>query len=121
MEKSKRDGISFDRALADLFNRTGRLEASFASKLVATIDPNQPVIDSVVLRRFGLRLPYHSAPDRLQRVIRVYEQLSDGYARLMGLPIGVMMRERFASAFPGKEITELKKIDLILWQVRDAA
>ena len=35
--------------------RTGRYEASFASKLLATIDPNMPVIDSMVLRNLDLR------------------------------------------------------------------
>jgi hypothetical protein len=35
----------------------GKLEASFASKLLATIDPNLPVWDKHVLRNTGLKAP----------------------------------------------------------------
>lgn len=49
----KRSALAFSDALCMLEGST----ASFASKLVATIDANQPVIDSVVLRNVGLRLP----------------------------------------------------------------
>jgi hypothetical protein len=41
----------------ELHRTTGRCEASFASKLSATIGPTMPVIDSVVLRNLNLRLP----------------------------------------------------------------
>ena len=64
MQVSKAQCINFPEALRALRERTGRLEASFASKLVATLDPNKPVIDKFVLSNFNLRLPYHGAANR---------------------------------------------------------
>jgi hypothetical protein len=57
MESSKESGIEFPQALREIARRTNRIEASFASKLVATIDPSKPVIDKFVLENFGLKLP----------------------------------------------------------------
>src|SRR5439155_1069029 len=48
LERRKRQPASFGSVLRELHEATGRFEASFASKLVATIRPDTPVIDSVV-------------------------------------------------------------------------
>ena len=40
----------FKYVLNEIYKRTGYVEASFASKLIATLDPTCPVIDSVVLK-----------------------------------------------------------------------
>lgn len=47
LERAKASPICFGDALHQLREATGRVEASFASKLVATVDPDLPVIDSV--------------------------------------------------------------------------
>src|SRR5579863_9467755 len=57
MEMAKSGGIEFSEALRAIHRSTGRIEASFASKMVATLDPSKPVIDKFVLRCFKLRLP----------------------------------------------------------------
>jgi hypothetical protein len=36
----------------------------------------------------------------------------------MTSPTGVMIRERFDRRFPWAAVTELKKLDLVLWQHR---
>ena len=51
MARAKAQNFDFPRTLFELFAATGRVEASFASKLYATLHPNAPVIDSVVLAR----------------------------------------------------------------------
>jgi hypothetical protein len=42
----------------------------------ATLHPSAPVIDSVVLRNLGLRLPPANAPDRMSRIVELYSRLS---------------------------------------------
>ena len=118
MEKAKIQEIPFPEALRALRERTGRIEASFASKLVATRDPNKPVVDKFVLKNFGLRLPYHYAANRESRTIEVYEELCRRYAHLMGRSVARMICENFARMYPWAKITDLKKIDLVLWQTR---
>ena len=50
MGRAAKEQLQF-RAVLDLLHmKTDRYEASFVSKLIATLNPNLPVIDSVVLK-----------------------------------------------------------------------
>src|SRR5262249_52537653 len=49
LQAAKQKRIDFRDALKQLRQKTGRLEASFASKLAATLDTALPVIDSIVM------------------------------------------------------------------------
>lgn len=57
LQEKKKKGVAFAYALKTINRNTGRLEASFASKLVATIHPDKPVIDKFVLDNADLKLP----------------------------------------------------------------
>jgi hypothetical protein len=119
MEASKVQAITFSQALRTLRELTGRIEASFASKLVATLDPNKPVVDKFVLDNFGLRLPYYSTDNRESKTIQVYSQLCRKYEGLMACPIAHIICANFAKMYPWANITDLKKVDFVLWQIRD--
>jgi len=119
METGKASGITFPQALKALLQRTSRVEASFASKLVATIDPNMPVIDKFVLGNFGLHLPHYNSPNRERRCIDVYDRLCNNYGVLIKSAEGLLVCEKFLTRFPWAQITDIKKIDLVLWQIRD--
>jgi hypothetical protein len=69
LESSKLKGIEFPEALVEINRRCGRIEASFASKLVATLEPSKPVIDKFVLEYFELRLPRWGVQDREVKTI----------------------------------------------------
>lgn len=121
MERAKPTGIEFGEALAALRAKTGRLEASFASKLVATIDPSKPVIDRFVLQNFGLRLPYHYASNREAQILGIYAELCDRYDALLASELGRLICRRFGKRHPNTGISDLKKVDLVLWQHRAPA
>jgi len=118
MQASKGNGITFPEALHELREQTGRLEASFASKLVATLDATKPVIDKFVLSNFALCLPYYYMSDRERRTIELYERLCSKYAAMMGSLVKDMICDQFRQRYPWAEITDLKKIDLVLWKMR---
>jgi hypothetical protein len=118
MESSKESGIEFPQALREIARRTNRIEASFASKLVATIDPSKPVIDKFVLENFGLRLPRRGVSDREARTIDVYKALCQTYEDYLRGPTGTLILKLFDRRFPDLNLTDLKKTDLVLWQVR---
>ncbi len=119
LEKRKTIGIAFPVALHELVKATSRIEASFASKLVATIHPEMPVIDKFVLNNFGLHLPFQYSRDRERGCVRVYNQLCESYSTFMKTDQARKIREKFESIFPWAQITNVKKIDLVLWQIRD--
>lgn len=101
-----------------LRQHSGRIEASFASKLVATLKPTTPVIDKFVLKNFGLRLPYTYAPGRERKTVAIYDKLCSRYEALLHSPTGRLICARFSERFPQSDIEDLKKIDLVLWQHR---
>jgi len=64
LESEKANGINFPDALGKIARRCGRIEASFASKLVATLDASKPVIDKFVLGYFKMELPRSGSTTR---------------------------------------------------------
>ena len=118
MEQAKIRPTTFADALRALADASGRVEASFASKLVATLDPSQPVIDQHVLRNLGLRMPYAYEADRIGKVIDLHEALRRRYEELLAGEAGRSICERFRRRFPAANVTDLKRVDLVLWQHR---
>lgn len=109
---------SFPMILGALREQTGQIEASFASKLIATLDPSQPVIDKFVLTNFGLSLPAQYAKDRESKTATVYQCLCRLYEELLSLPVAQTVRRKFTQAYPWADISNLKMLDLVLWQTR---
>jgi hypothetical protein len=118
MGRALRERLRFPAVLGLLYEATSRYEASFASKLVATLDPSKPVIDSVVLKNLGLRLPAAHAPDRSQRICQVYDQLAVCLSDFLSTDGGAHLVSAFQRRFPDARITEVKMLDLVLWQTR---
>lgn len=118
LEDAKAEPISFADTLRILRERTSRLEASFASKLVHTVDPTLPVLDRFVLTNMGLRLPYPNVQQRERRLVELYGELRARYRSIEASALGQKIRARFDETFPDSGVSELKKIDLVLWQHR---
>ncbi len=105
--------------LNTLWETLGRYEPSFSSKLVATIDPTLPVWDRFVLENTGLYAPAYTDAKKMQKAIPVYDQICDWYSIHLSSPDGQRKIEIFDEEIPVyEEITELKKLDFILWQTR---
>jgi hypothetical protein len=122
LQEEKSCPRSFAKVLRALHAATGRVEASFASKLAATVDPDKPVIDSFVLKNVGLRLPPPGAVEtRLARVEQLHERLERVYAEFLDTETGRYLAERFVESYPGRPVTRVKMLDLVLWQTRRTA
>ncbi len=118
LENSKNTEITFETLLSNLFNKTGKIEASFVSKLMATLNPELPVIDSVVLKNLGLRLPYSYVKNRELLINEIHLKLVDEFANFLKTENGVYLKEQFNLAYPEVGITKIKMLDLVLWQTR---
>lgn len=88
MGRAKREQLQFDSVLDLLHQATNRYEASFASKLFATLNPSAPVIDSVVLKNLGLRLPYATTPDRALQICKLHHTLAWTFAGFLDTESG---------------------------------
>jgi hypothetical protein len=111
-------GWQFSTVLAELRSVTGRLEVSFASKLVASLDPSLPVIDSFVLKNVGLKLPVSGSIERARKANEIYEELRHLYGEFLESVAGRILVEEFRRCYPTATVTEMKMLDLVLWQKR---
>lgn len=118
MEMKKKTGTSFEDSLHYIYESCGRYETSFCSKLVATIHPERPVWDTFVLENIGLKAPYSGAKDKMRKIVTTYESLVKWYENFLNTEDARTMITLFDERFPNTTITNLKKIDLILWQMR---
>lgn len=122
LQQQKKSPKSFSEILKALHEKTGRFEASFASKLIATVDPNSPVWDSIVLENTGLSVPAYNLPDneRLDSIISTYDKLRAAFDELSKLDeIKEAIKDFDEKINRSNEITITKKIDFILWSIRE--
>ena len=114
--KQKAD-ISFEYILREMFRRTGKIEASFSSKMLATINPAMPIWDSIVLSKLQCKLSNRQDKEwRIKEAVRVYGDIECCYAGFLNTDRAKKVLEAFDEAFPEfKDMTDVKKIDFILW------
>lgn len=119
MEENKGSAPSFEKTLKYFEKELKRIEPSFSSKLVATINPNLPIWDSVVLDNLQLKPPAYYRKDRIEESIKLYERIVDWYKDYLKDEEGQKMIELFDEEYPNTGITDIKKIDFVIWQIRD--
>ena len=111
--------ISFEEILIRLFQFSGQIEASFSSKMLATIDPNKPIWDSMVLSNLGLKLKGSNKEKRLADAIILYDEICAWYRDFMKTNEAIEVAEKFDLSFPEFcHITTIKKIDFVIWALR---
>jgi len=116
--KLKKAQSSFAEILAHLHKRTSRVEASFASKLAATVSPQQPVLDKIVLSNIGCSLPYSGKKNRSETIVLLHRKIAECYRAYLKTSDGKYLAANFKKCYPKADITEVKMLDLILWQTR---
>jgi len=97
-----------------------RDEASFASKLVATVDPNLPVIDSFVVTNLKLALPKRGIDRRREAIAEFHGKMHGMYLMYLSSDGGRYLVERFRYHYPTADVTPIKMVDFVLWQTRPA-
>lgn len=119
LEENKGNLPSFEDTLVYIYSRTKRVEASFSSKLVATINPNLPIWDTVVLKNLNLTQPAYHLKDRIPRIISIYSEINEWYKSFLKNDESRYLIKMFDEIYPDSKITNIKKIDFILWQIRN--
>jgi hypothetical protein len=113
--------IDYATLLDALQQVTGRLEASFAAKMLATIRPELPPLDRIVLDHLNLALPAANparAHERRAEVLRVYQALVTRMQALLQQPGFAAVIAAFRQHHPDYGFTDMKILDLVLWRLR---
>lgn len=83
MGRGKEAKTSFEDTLL-YFLKYGTLEVSFSSKLVHTLDPEQPIWDrNVTDKHFGYKIPAYGTKDREKKILDRYERYKREFLKYM--------------------------------------
>lgn len=122
MEQLKGTAPTFDTVLDAVHAKTGRYEPSFSSKLVATLNPAKPVWDIHVLKNIGHSPPRYSHPAKLNMAKGSYTAIESWYDTFLSSTEATDCIQLFDSMVTEHaRLTPLKKVDLILWQMRSGS
>ena len=119
MERNKSTPVPFEKVLDHLKNTLGRYEPSFSSKLAATLNPYEPVWDRFVLNNTGQTAPSYTASNKIQRAKEIFHNIRKWYAKYLVSEEGKHVIATFNRLVEKHDrITDIKKIDFVLWQTR---
>jgi len=118
MQKNKKNkDLTFGEVLTHIHKETNRVEPSFSSKLLATVNPNVPVWDSHVLSQLSIEPPNYLDKNRLQETIDTYSALENWYDKYMNTKNAADAITCFDKLIPNTNLTDIKKIDLVIWSM----
>ena len=118
-ERAKHEDLDYEYILRSLYKSSGNIEASFTSKLVATIDPDSPIIDQYVLQNLGIAISGPGKDTRLRTAISAYHSLKSWYESYIHTDEARKNIAVFDKMLPSYTwISDTKKIDYLLWAKR---
>lgn len=108
--------ISFKEIIINLYDSTENIEASFSSKILATLKPEMPIWDQYVLKYYGLSLKSKTKGERLLEAINVYDEIITCYDKLLTKDTAKESIRIFDLNMPNYQwLSDIKKIDFIIW------
>lgn len=118
-ENRKNKNITFDEILDYMYEKTGNIEASFCSKMLATINPDMPIWDQYVLKNLKIRVDGNTKEEKLKNTKLAYKRIVDDVnCKLKDENIKTAIKE-FREFFPEFNFSDTKILDFILWNNRD--
>ncbi len=113
----------FENLLQEMFAVTGRVEASFASKALATLRPSSPVIDKILRDRLTELVWTPAFGGGIAEAVGYFRWLTEFMDDLSETSEAEAWSKAFDHAFrsvPGSSRIHLnKKLDFLIWAARD--
>jgi hypothetical protein len=117
-ESKENKSITFENILRSIYEVDSSVEASFSSKMYATINPAHPIWDSRVLQYLGLKLTGKNNSEKLDNAVRLYGKIVQWYEDYLWTADARMNISVFDRMFPHhRELSDVKKIDYMLWAI----
>ncbi|SEJ24764.1 hypothetical protein [Sharpea azabuensis] len=121
-EDNKSNGqVSFDNIIGELYKKTGRIEPSLVSKMLASINPHMPIWDSKFFHQIGITPPRNKGDEKLKETINLYKKIAIWYDDTISKNEEIIEYIKiFNDIYPQFSfISEVKKIDYILRAMED--
>ena len=111
---------SFEQIIRTLYKNTGNIEASFSSKMLATINSDMPIWDRYVVQNLRLKVKGKTKEEQLSCTVDLYDQMVRWYRTFLDTSNGRECIEEFDRILPEyKWMNSVKKIDFYLWSIRE--
>lgn len=118
-EESKKSLPTFGDTLYQLYDATGNVEASFSSKMIATLNPQMPIWDKYVVQNLKIKVPQYGDVKRMDTIIMQYQQIITWYEDFLESEKAHECITKFDEVFPDyRWISDVKKVDFFLWSIR---
>lgn len=118
-ERIKNGDPTFEGIITYLYECTGNIEPSFSSKMLATIHPGKPIWDRYVVQNLSIQLTGKTKEEKLGNAISIYVDIENWYENFLDSEKGKECIREFDRVLPDyKGISNIKKIDSILWSIR---
>lgn len=117
-ENKYNKNLTFEDIIRHLYKKTGNVEASFSSKLLATINPKMPIWDQYVLKNINLNLLGNTKEERLQNAIDLYDKIIEEFNILLERGDVQNSIKQIKTLIGEYEIEDIKILDFILWSIR---
>ena len=119
-EEIKNSSPTFEQIIRALYRDTGNIEASFSSKMLATVDVNKPIWDRYVASNLCLNLKGKTKDEQLECAIDLYNQMICWYEDFVKTENGKECIAEFNKILPDYAwMSDVKKIDFYLWSKRE--
>ena len=107
--------MRFVMALERIKHIRNTYEMSFSSKMAHTIDPRFPIWDRIVTKQhFGISAPT-AKRDREAACCKWYDAYRDQFSDYLASDEGKLLVRLFDAQYPDTGITDVKKLDFLLW------
>lgn len=118
-QQAKTKKPTFSSVLDLLYQSLNKCEPSFSSKLVATLDPGQPVWDKYVLEFTKINRPLYTSKNKHAEAKIAYTKLQQWYQTFLRSEDAKLIINTFDEMVKECDlISDLKKVDFVLWQMR---
>ncbi len=118
-EAVKGKNPTFAEIITHLYKKTGNIEASFSSKMLATICHDKPIWDRYVVQNLQLKLEGDTKEEKLANAIKLYSDIEEWYEEFLQTEQAKECIAGFDAALPEYAwLSDIKKVDSILWSIR---
>ena len=124
-QEKTNENIHFHDVLEKMWDKTTQFEASFSSKLIATINPCNPVWDKNVLGHLKLSEKYEKIKrikfkeERMEETIALYSEIQNKTEKILCYNGFQKWQQCFNGEFSKlRHFTDIKILDMFLWQLR---
>ena len=108
--------ITFNQILDYMYKETGRIEASFCSKMLHTINPDMPIRDKFVLK--NLKIEVGKWNDKLENTKVAYQEIVNWFNKALKDESIKKEIRKFRRHYSDFDFSDVKILDFFLWNER---